>query len=191
MTWTPDSPPPCPLCGTRLAERTEPDGGEEGGMLYAYLCPACRWEDAGSYDYQRLTVATAPWTRDLWAELVLAREERDSARRDLARIVQLCGWDCDGNDPESPTGAIHLYGDGLQAVRELRQEHAEDLAQVEAERDTLAARVRELEAEGAVLSGALSAWGRWCHSEDGMGGPLFDAAVEAMPADCFPASEED
>ena len=152
MTWTPDSPPPCPLCGTRLAERTEPDGGEEGGMLYAYLCPACRWEDAGSYDYQRLTVATAPWTRDLWAELVLAREERDSARRDLARIVQLCGWDCDGNDPESPTGAIHLYGDGLQAVRELRQEHAEDLAQVEAERDTLAARVRELEAPGECQS---------------------------------------
>ena len=184
---TPDTPPPCPWCGTRLAERTEPDGGEEGGMLYAYLCPACRWEDAGSYDYQRLTVATAPWTRDLWAELVLAREERDSARRDLARIVQLCGWDCDGNDPESPTGAIHLYGDGLQAVRELRQEHAEDRAalagdlfrhhyllidamdraglaatiattdegialQAAATIDTLAARVRELEAPGECQS---------------------------------------
>lgn len=86
MTWTPDSPPPCPCCGTRLVERTEPDGGEEGGMLYAYDCPACRWEDAGSYDYQRLTVATAPWTRDLWAELVRTREERDTL---AARVREL------------------------------------------------------------------------------------------------------
>ena len=172
-TWTPDSPPPCPCCGTRLVERTEPDGGEEGGMLYAYLCPVCRWEDAGSYDYQRLTVATAPWTRDLWAELVLTREERDSflfqihalcdARNRLAELVPL------GQETGDVESNVAGYIADLLKERDAARC---DLAQVEAERDrhaayvrsldaaldntftdrdTLAARVRELETEAQAL----------------------------------------
>lgn len=65
------------------------------------------------------------------ARVLALREERDAARRDLARIVQLCGWDTDGNDPESPAGAFHLYDDGLQAARELLAERDEARAEVE------------------------------------------------------------
>lgn len=45
-------------------------------------------------------------------------------------------------------------------------------------------------AELTVLRGALSAWGRWAHSPDGMDGELFDAALEATPADRFPPNED-
>ena len=83
-----------------------------------------------------------------------AERERDAMMIDLARIVALCGWDCDGNDPETPAGAGHLYLDAVQAVRELRQE-ADDEAQLEilrrAERD-------EARAALAAERAAVVAW---------------------------------
>lgn len=39
------------------------------------------------------------------------------------------------------------------------------------------------------LRAAALAWGRWCHSTEGMEGELFDAAVEALPEECFPYDE--
>ena len=71
----------------------------------------------------------------LEARLAEVEAERDAARRDLARIVRLCGWDCDGNDPEIPSGAIHLYADAVQAVRELVEERAEDSREIVKLRD--------------------------------------------------------
>ncbi len=39
---------------------------------------------------------------------------------------------------------------------------------------------------GPVLRAALFRWGAWCHSPDGMGGELFEAAVDGTPPECFP-----
>lgn len=56
----------------------------------------------------------------------------------------------------------------------------------------LQGRVAELEAEVSVLDGALCAWGRWAHSPDDAvpGSALFEAALEATPARCFPPDPE-
>jgi len=93
---------------------------------------------------------------------VAAEAERDAMMIDLARIVALCGWDCDGNDPETVAGAVHLYGDAVQAVRELRQE-ADDEAELEilrrAERDEARSEVARLR---ALLPTAGPTWGEHC-----------------------------
>lgn len=104
---------------------------------------------------------TMPDCERMARSALAAMAASDEARCDLARIVALCGWDCDGNDPESPTGAYHLYRDAVQAVRELRQEHEEDVAEVEKERDEVRAEAIRLRAEldeiAAILApGALT-----------------------------------
>ena len=95
-----------------------------GDVLTWALDRAAGWQE----DYLRAcAVATA-----LHNTSTERTDERDAARRDLARIVQLCGWDCDGNDPETPAGAIHLYTDAVQAVRELVEERNHEAALADA-----------------------------------------------------------
>ena len=65
-----NGPPTCPDCGGQLSEGVE---DHEEGRAYTYDCPACSWEDDGGYDYGRLTLLTAPWTRRLAEELLEAR----------------------------------------------------------------------------------------------------------------------
>lgn len=43
-------------------------------------------------------------------------------------------------------------------------------------------------AEISRLRDSLRRWGRWCYSPEGVGGPLFEAAVEGTPEDCFPGA---
>lgn len=43
--------------------------------------------------------------------------------------------------------------------------------------------------ESEHLRAALSRWGRWCHSGDGIGSDLFHDAVEGTPDDCFPGGD--
>ena len=46
--------------------------------------------------------------------------------------------------------------------------------------------VDRMHADGREMALALEAWGSWCHSPDGMGGAIFETAVEATPAEFFP-----
>lgn len=73
-TYTADSLPPCPECGGQLSDES---GIDDDGPYFAYDCPVCSWHWGENGETEPLAVATAPWTRDLWAEVERAREERD------------------------------------------------------------------------------------------------------------------
>lgn len=74
----PTDTPPCPDCGGQLTEH----GPDNDSNRNAYDCASCGW---GWLDRDEpLTVATAPWTREVWAGVEAARSERDRLRRILA-----------------------------------------------------------------------------------------------------------
>lgn len=92
-----DDTPPCPDCGGQLTEH----GPDDDSSRNAYDCPSCGW---GMQDCDDpLTLATAPWTRALWAEVErfdagatelyrekCAEEDRaDRAEREVARLMPL------------------------------------------------------------------------------------------------------
>lgn len=69
--------PPCPDCGDEFTA-LPPDLSVP---VWFYRCPACGW----CYETSKpLTLATAPWTRAVWAEVEATRTERDRLRRILA-----------------------------------------------------------------------------------------------------------
>lgn len=89
--YTADSLPPCPDCGKplRLRGRTLDSPPVEGTWLYEctdQLCPMSSPQKGIESPCGPLTVATAPWTRDLWAEVERARAERDAMGAELAGI---------------------------------------------------------------------------------------------------------
>ena len=120
-TWTATSPPPCPVCGAGLIESSSSD--DESG--WTYRCPDrdCGWEDGGGYDYERLTMATAPWTRALWAEierLLALRAPAATPPVDLTFARQVApglAWQDNGVEvfAELPTGRA-IPGDGHVTV---------------------------------------------------------------------------
>lgn len=78
--------PPCPACGCALTEFSEV--AASGGDRHHYDCACCGWSSYGHVE--PLTVATAAWTRTVWAEVEAARAERDrlmAAAPELAREV--------------------------------------------------------------------------------------------------------
>lgn len=78
--WTVDSLPPCPNCGSSIRHRAWPEAG-----LFVH-CSLCGWEMHVPGRVEPLTVATAPWTRDLWAEVERLRAERSV---ELTEVQQL------------------------------------------------------------------------------------------------------
>jgi hypothetical protein len=105
-------------------------------------------------------------------EKLIAKNERDAARRMLAECTILSGADTDGNTLES--GWEHLWSSAVEDVRHLREDYDEVCADmtVEKARDAALARVRELEAEVAALRGPVpkpeaAPW-RWVRSAEGV-----------------------
>ena len=83
-TYTVETPARCPKCGGALTERI---GRSMGEVVYMYDCDHCDWDDEYARA-DRLTVATAPWSRDLWAEVERLTAERDAAAaKERAAIV--------------------------------------------------------------------------------------------------------
>jgi hypothetical protein len=76
-------PPPCPDCGAQLSDES---GTDEDGPFFRYECLVCCWSWRDNGEDEPLTVATAPWTRALAAELVEARRERDEAHAEADDI---------------------------------------------------------------------------------------------------------
>lgn len=43
----------------------------------------------------------------------------------------------------------------------------------------------------AEMRAALKRWGDWCYSPEGLDGPIWEAALEGMPAWAFPDYEDE
>lgn len=100
------------------------------------------------------------------ADLLDARRELEAER---ARVAEL-------------EGLTDVLAGTLEAHTDRRRQ---DLQALAAEREAHAA-LRAREAEAAE---ALRRWGAWCWSPEGLGEPLYDAAVDGMPAWAFPDPE--
>lgn len=73
-------PTPCLVCGCALTEFSEI--AASGGVRHHYDCASCGWSSYGHPE--RITVASAPWTREVWAhaarlERILAVERGDQS----------------------------------------------------------------------------------------------------------------
>ena len=116
--YTAETPARCPKCGGALTERT---GRSMGEVVYMYDCDHCDWDDEYARA-DRLTVSTAPWSRDLWAEVERVRAERDAAAaKERAAVVAWlrlgCAWGVlDDYTPDQAADAIEA-GDHLEATR--------------------------------------------------------------------------
>lgn len=85
----PTDTPPCPDCGGQLAEHGPDD---DSSSANAYDCPLCGW---GLLDCDEpLTVASAPWTAEVWAEVEIARRLHQHGAPTPAQLTELTrlGW---------------------------------------------------------------------------------------------------
>ena len=139
--YTAETPARCPKCGGALTERT---GRSMGEVVYMYDCDHCDWDDEYARA-DRLTVATAPWSRDLWAEVERVR----AAVADNHK-------------------AVDYYGDVAERAETERSNARDELLRMTAERDAALAEVERLRAvaqpvvsERPALRWKLSLIGTW------------------------------
>ena len=158
--YTAETPARCPKCGGALTERT---GRSMGEVVYMYDCDHCDWDDEYARA-DRLTVATAPWSRDLWAEVQRLTAERDALRAaaaDREHPLHFAVRMADAYYRENGRGAAELDAANLawtQAGCPLEVEiNAEDMARVTAERDDAQARADRLRRTLAVVLACFTA----------------------------------